>query len=125
MPLKTKQGAESASDDSPFSGPWGRIAYNHESPQVIRLQKTDKWNSVTYSYPYRSLSRWKYRKSYSSEEIIIQAVTDTVTITGRNLEQLVEALDHGKLDLVWEMGDESALSTSPIIVRSIAVKEAS
>jgi hypothetical protein len=79
---------------------------------------------VTYSYPYRSLSRWEYRKAYSSEEIIIRAVTDTVTITGKNLEKLVEALDQGKLDLVREMGDESALSASPIIVHSISVKEA-
>ena len=80
---------------------------------------------MTYSYPYRSLSRWKYRKSYSSEEILLQAVTDTVTITGRNLEKLVEALDHGKLDLVREMGEGDSMSSSPIIVQSIAVKEAS
>ena len=124
MPLKTRQGTESVSkDEDPFSGPWGRIHYN--PMQTVRFQKTDKWNSVTYSYPYRSLSRWKYRKSYSSEEIIIQAVTDAITITGRNLEKFVEALDHGKLDLVREMGDESALSASPIIVHSIAIKEAS
>jgi len=124
MSLKPKQGAESVSKDhDPFSGPWGRI---HDDPMsTVRFQKTDKWNSVTYSYPYRSLSRWKYRKAYSNEEIIIQAVTDTVTITGRNLEKLVEALDHQKLDLVREMGDGAALSSSPIIVHSIAVKEAS
>jgi hypothetical protein len=122
MPLKTRQGTESVSKDDLFSGPWGRIG--HEFIQTVRFQKTDQWNSVTYSYPYRSLSRWKYRKAYSSEEIIIQAVTDTITITGRNLEKFVDALDHGKLDLVREMGEGSALSTSPIVVHSIAVKEA-
>ena len=122
MPLKTKQGTESVSND-PFAGSWGRIG--HESIQTIRFQKTDRWKPVTYSYPYRSLSRWEYHKSYSSEEIIIHAVTDTVTITGKNLEKIVEALDQGKLDLVREMGDESALSVSPIIVRSITVKEPS
>lgn len=124
MPLKPKPGTESVSkNDDPFSGPWGRIHYH--PMQTVRFQKTDQWNSVTYSYPYRSLSRWKYRKTYSSEEITIQAVTDTVTITGRNLEKFVEALDQGKLDLVREMGDGAALSSSPIIVHSIAVKEAS
>ena len=83
MPLKPKPGTESVSKEyDPFSGPWDRIAFDHESPQVIRFQKTDQRNPVTYSYPYRSLSRWKYRKAYSSEEIIIQTVTDTVTITG-------------------------------------------
>jgi len=123
MPIKTRQGTESVSkNEDPLSGPWGRI--HDDSMQTVRFQKTDKWNSVTYSYPYRSLSRWTYRKAYSSEEIIIQAVTDTVTITGRNLEKLVEALDNGKLDLVREMGDGSALSASPIVVHSIAVKEA-
>jgi len=119
MPLKTRQGTESVSND-PFAGPWGRIDY--ESIQTVRFQKTDRWKPVTYSYP---LSRWEYHKSYSSEEIIIHAVTDTVTITGKNLEKIVEALDQGKLDLVREMGDESALSVSPIIVRSITVKEPS
>ena len=123
MPIKTRQGTESVSkNEDPLSGPWGRI--HDDFMQTVRFQKTDKWNSVTYSYPYRGLSRWKYRKSYSSEEIIIQAVTDTITITGRNLEKFVEALDNGKLDLVREMGDGSALSASPIVVHSIAVKEA-
>lgn len=124
MPLKTRQGTESVSKDGDsFSGPWGRIHYN--PMRTVRFQKMDKWNSMTYSYPYRSLSRWKYCKSYSGEEITIQAVTDTVTITGRNLEKFVEALDQGKLDLVREMGDESALSVSPTVVHSISVKEPS
>ena len=80
MPLKTRQGTESVSND-PFAGPWGRIDY--ESIQTVRFQKTDRWKPVTYSYPYRSLSRWEYHKSYSSEEIMLQAVTDNQIIDWR------------------------------------------
>jgi len=119
MPLKEKRG--SVSEDL-FSGPWGRIAYDHQSTQTIRFQKTDKCNPITYSYPYRSLSRWEYHKASSGDEIIIQAVTDTVTISGDNLETLVEALDEGRLHLVREMGDEFVVSASPIRVKSIVVR---
>jgi hypothetical protein len=121
MSLKTKQGTESVSDQ-PMTGPWGRIVYDHQLPSTIRFQKMDKWRPVTYSYPYRGLSRWEYRHAHSGEEIVIQAVADTVTITGKNLERLAEALDQGTLALVREMGDEFGLSDSPIRISSIIVK---
>jgi hypothetical protein len=121
MPLKTRQGTESAFSD-PFAGPWGRVNSDAFGAQTVRFQKTDKWAPKTYSYPYRSFSRWEFRKSYSSDEIIIYAATDTITITGKNLERLAEALDQGKLELVREMGSESSVSDSPITVSSISVK---
>jgi len=126
MPLKLKKSqtpSEPSSTKDELSGPWGRINPEPQSVVVLRLcKKTSLSTEETHSYPYRALSCWHWRGGAAEEKLEIEAGSDLVTVTGRGLERLVEALDQSALELLRETPDRrSTESEDPIWVSSIGI----
>src|SRR5476649_1920745 len=77
-----------------WSGPWGKINPSPQSAQTLRLCKAvSSAGEKTYSYPYRSLVSWHWRRELQQEELKIEAGPDAITIRGKELTRLVDALD--------------------------------
>jgi hypothetical protein len=126
MPLKLKKSqtpSEPSSRKDDLSGPWGRINPEPQSVVTLRLcKKTSPSTEETYSYPYRVLSSWHWRDGASDEELKIEAGSDLVTVKGRGLDRLVEALDRNSLEILYEATDGSPSETEySIWVSSIAI----
>jgi hypothetical protein len=126
MPLKLKKSqtpSEPSSIKDEVSGPWGRINPEPESVTVLRLcKKTSPSSEETHSYPYRALSCWHWRGGVAEEKLEIEAGSDLVTVTGRGLERLVEALDRSALEVLREIeGERPPAENSPIWVTSILI----
>ncbi len=64
----------------------------------------------THSYPYRALSCWHWQGGPDEEEMRIEAGSDLVTVKGRGLDRLVEALDRNSLELLREVSSNSDIS---------------
>jgi len=111
-----------------LSGPWGRINPEPESVAVLRLcKKTSPSSEETHSYPYRVLSCWRWRGGIGEEELKIEAGPDLITVTGRGLDRLVEALDKNTLEFLNEpsSGDSSAKQNSIWVFSILIVNAAS
>jgi hypothetical protein len=126
MPLKLKKSQaspESSSAKDDLSGPWGRINPEPQSVVVLRLcKKTSPSTEETHSYPYRVLSSWHWRGGVAEEELKIEAGSDLVTVTGRGLERLVEALDRSALEILREaQGTGSVEREGQIWISSIVI----
>ena len=119
MPLKLKKSqtpSEPSSTKDELSGPWGRINPEPQSVVVLRLcKKTSPSSEETHSYPYRALSCWHWRGGVADETLEIEAGSDLVTVTGRGLERLVEALDRGTLETLCEFPKEVSVEESTAI----------
>jgi len=104
MPLKLKKSqtpSEPSSVKDELSGPWGRINPEPQSVVVLRLcKKTSLSTEETHSYPYRALSCWRWRGG-GEEELKIEASSDLITVKGRGMDRLVEALDRGSLVVLY------------------------
>ena len=128
MPLKLKKSqtpSEPSSVKDELSGPWGRINPEPQSVVVLRLcKKTSASTEETHSYPYRALSCWHWRGGVADETLEIEAGSDLVTVTGRGLERLVEALDRSSLEILREAEDSLAATESSIVVSAISIKSA-
>lgn len=86
-----------------WSGPWGRINPTSSGFDVVRFcQRPERSSEKTHSYPYRVISSWHWTDG-ASEELRIEASADQVTIKGRGLERIVEALDRGTLEVLCEV----------------------
>jgi len=87
----------------PWSGTWGKINPSPQSAQTLRLCKALSSSAEeSFSYPYRSLSSWQWRRELQEEELKIEAGLDAITIRGKGLGRLVDALDTGALEIVRE-----------------------
>jgi len=125
MPLKLKKSqtpSKPSSVKDELSGPWGRINPEPESVGVLRLcKKTSPSSEETHSYPYRALSCWRWRGEAAEEKLEIEAGSDLVTVTGRGLERLVEALDQSSLEILREVPDSSIETENSIRVSAITI----
>ncbi len=126
MPLKLKKSqtpSEPSSTKDELSGPWGRINPEPESVAVLRLcKKTSPSSEETHSYPYRALSCWHWRGGFAGDKLEIVAGSDLVTVTGRGLERLVEALDRNALEILREAPDNGGAGAEDVTwVSSIVV----
>src|SRR5271170_7041689 len=89
------------SKPDPRIGPWGKINPSPQSAQTLRLCKGASSSAEeSFSYPYRSLSSWHWRRELQEEELKIEAGPDAISIRGKGLIRLVEALDTGTLEIV-------------------------
>jgi hypothetical protein len=114
----------SVSKPDPWSGPWGKINPSPLSAQTLRLYKgVSSSAEESFSYPYRSLASWHWRRELQSEELTIEAGPDAIIIRGRGLFRLVEALDFGALETLREGSDSTAPSLeNTIVVNSLIVE---
>ena len=125
MPLKLKKSqtpSEPSSTKDDLSGPWGRINSDPQSVVVLRLcKKTSPSTEESHSYPYRALSCWHWRGGVADETLEIEAGSDLVTVTGRGLGRLVEALDRSSLEILREAPDSSIDAEYSIRVSAITI----
>jgi len=113
------------SKPDPWSGPWGKINPSSQSAQTLRLCKgASSTAEESFSYPYRSLSSWQWRRELQEEELKIEAGPDAITIRGKGLIRLVDALDTGALETVRESSSTTALSLeNTIVVESLMIEK--
>ena len=124
-PKKSQTPSEPVNRKDELHGPWGRINPEPQSAVVLRLcKKPSPATEESYSYPYRVLSSWHWRGGVSEEELKIEASTDLITVKGRRLDRLVEALDQTALEILREVRENSpAESENSIWVSSIAISQ--
>jgi hypothetical protein len=72
--------------------PWGRLAEKGETAQAVRFAVGDR----TVSFPFHCLKRWEFIPG-SPDALIIQADDETITVNGRLLGPIRDALDAGTL----------------------------
>lgn len=106
-----------------WSGSWGSIAPSNQVVGAIRFRKIGE---ESYSYPYHVIIRWHW-KDGETEELEIKAAGDVITILGRGLEKLVDALDNGRLQQVFEQGSERRMEDNikKVQIYSITIEESS
>ena len=65
---------------------------------------------------------WHWRNGVADETLEIEAGTDLVTVIGRGLERLVDALERNSLEILNETPDsKSGMADDPIQIYSINV----
>ncbi len=106
-----------------WSGPWGRISPTSSDFDVVRFcQRPEHTSEKTHSYPYRVISSWHWTNG-ASEELRIDASADQVTIKGRGLERIVEALDRGNLEILCEVpGEMPPLEEHAVWITAISIE---
>jgi hypothetical protein len=106
-----------ASKPDKWTGPWGRINPTSTGFDVVRFcQRPDRTPEQTHSYPYRVISSWHWIDRFP-EELKIEAGSDLVTVKGRGLDRIMEALDCGTLEILCETpSEEGAIWVSAITV---------
>ena len=131
--MPTLKGPQDQRNESPaaapkpdsWSGPWGKINPSPQSSQTLRLCKgVSSSVEEIVSYPYRSLSSWYWRREFQEEELKIEAGPDVVTIRGKGLIRMVDALDAGALETVREgSGIMEPSLENTIVVASLLVEK--
>jgi len=113
------------SKPDPWSGPWGKINPSPQSAQTLRLCKgVSSSAEESFSYPYRNLASWQWRRELQREELKIEAGPDLITIRGKGLIRLVDALDTGALETVREGSSVTASSLeNTIMVESLTIEK--
>jgi hypothetical protein len=108
-----------------WSGPWGKIHPSPQSAQTLRLCKSiTPSTEESFSYPYRTLSSWQWRRELQLEELKIEAGPDMITIRGKGLIRLVDALDTGALEAVRESPRATAPSPeNAIVVETVTIEK--
>ncbi len=111
---------ESVNPDA-WNGPWGRINPTSETFDVIRFcQGTAGRNLKMHSYPVRVISSWHWTQEQDEEQLRIEAGADLITVRGKGLERIVEALDRGTLEVLKESAHLDA-DTQAIVVSQIGI----
>jgi hypothetical protein len=107
-----------------FAGAWGRINPTPHSAITLRVAKTPTAKfEEAFSYPYRTLSTWTWRRLDRQEEIKIEAGPDLIVVRGRGLALLVEALDSGALESIIEGTDTNFSSEGATVITFLIVEK--
>lgn len=106
------------------TGPWGRINPGTQPLDVVRFCRgTTSATQQSHSYPYRVISSWHWTNDATQEELKIEAGNDLVTVKGRGLDRIVEALDRGILEVLCEIPSEMPSKEESLIWISIIIVE--
>jgi len=90
--MALKQLAHKPPAPLPTAPTWGVVAVEAEAPSVLRLECADR----TESLPYHTLMRWTHHLG-ADETLTIQTGSLVITVRGRELVPIREALDAGRL----------------------------
>ena len=105
-----------------WSGPWGKINPTSSGFDVVRFCQRERGAEKTHSYPYRVISSWHWTDG-DTEELRIVTGADEVTIKGRGLDRIVEALDRGALEVLCELpGEMPPVEEHAVWITSILVE---
>jgi hypothetical protein len=96
---------------------WGVLAEPGETVSSIRFECADG----AYSYPYHALVRWVIQ-STPSETLVIHAGKDSVTVRGRQLAAIRDAIDAGRLRVLRLAADRYPATKSGAVVTHLSVE---
>ena len=96
--------------------PWGRLLDEGKVAAVVRFVTPQQ----TASWPVHGLIRWTWTPG-NTESLVVHASGAIITITGRKLEALRDALDSGRLQQVQVMSERAAASGAAPFVRGITI----
>lgn len=118
MSLKP-QPNRTASVSEPVSPSWGLVADAGENISVVRFETS----TGAHTFPYHTLTRWTL--SAAADELRIHAGREIVTLRGRHLGVLRDALDEGRLKLVRPTAARYEAIRTGTAVRSIELEDLS
>ena len=101
---------------SAISPAWGELADAGHPVTAVVFECAD----ATYSYPYHILSRWVLTHG-STDTLCVQAGDDEVTIQGRCLKSISDALGSTRLR-VLRASTERYSEADDVVVSRISVK---
>ena len=100
--LKTRPSLDGESPlRDPWSGLWGSVVPDVKSLSMLRVELlAQNGKQETHAFAYSGLSRWLCRKTGENEELEIHFGKQSVKVQGRDLGNLIDALDEGRLKLI-------------------------
>lgn len=101
----------------PVAPSWGLVADAGENVTVVRFETP----TGAHTFPYHTLTRWTL--SSANDELRIHAGREVVTLRGRDLGVLRDALDEGRLKLVRPAPARYESLRTGAAVRSIELEE--
>ena len=103
---------------------WGLIAAPNESCWAIRFELGRNKNGgciQSISIPYNWLVRWEYNAEPSKLEI--EGAGRTITLTGKNMDEIVEHLDKALIAVVREQGEtKTTIESEKTWIETIVVQ---
>lgn len=103
----------------PAAPEWGTLAPEGHAPGVLRLEVSDR----TESLPYHTLTRWTLLRG-GNDVLTIRAGGLVVTVRGRDLLPAVDALDEGRLVSLRAVEDRYLPVKTGTVVTTISIAEA-
>lgn len=104
-----------------WQGSWGSImATPHSVVSLCLAFNGDR--QIVVSYPYKTLSRWKWQDG-EPETLEIQAGSHRIKVAGKGLKRLFDALELEQLKLMCESRNEKLDPSEVIWIYSILVDE--
>jgi hypothetical protein len=101
----------------PVSPVWGDVADSGQPVTAVVFECTE----AAYSYPYHTLSRWVLTPG-TSETLRVQAGEDEVTIQGRNLKSISDALASARLRTLRAICTRYDTPNDEVVVSRISVE---
>lgn len=96
--------------------PWGKLVDEGRLASVIRFVTPQQ----TVSWPMHGLLRWTWTPG-DPESLVIHASGATITLNGRKLEAIRDALDAGRLQQVQVMTERGSSTAPGPFIRGIAI----
>lgn len=96
--------------------PWGRLVDEGKLAAVVRFVTPQQ----TVSLPVHGLIWWVWTPG-GAESLVVHTSGATITITGRKLDAVRDALDSGRLQQVQVMTERGALAVTGPIIRGITI----
>ena len=113
--------SEAAVRDIEWDGPWGSIAPEPHSVEILCVQiEHEIGKPRIYYHPYRTIGKWNWSMG-APETLEIQIGGVQLAISGTGLRRLAEALNMGNLRLV-QLNKPPAL-TGEIRIQSIVLED--
>ena len=96
---------------------WGRVTEEGRTASVIRFETKEG----TFSWAWHTLSRWQWTEG-DPQRLIIHVAGGLVTVSGRRLDVLRDALDAGRLERVQLMPERAgAITDAEPFIREITI----
>jgi len=102
---------------APVAPVWGELADPGQPVTAVVFECGD----TTYTYPYHTLSRWILTRG-TTDILRVQTGEDEVTIHGRNLFFISQALGHARLLVLRTAQERYSESTDAVSVTRIEVE---
>ena len=102
---------------SPISPIWGELVDAGQSATVVVFECAE----AIYTYPYHTLSRWVLVQG-AAATLRVQAGKDEVTIRGRNLNAICDALGNARLRVLRATNDRYQNQTDAVVISRITVE---